>query len=83
MDYKIKKRLIISVLFTICLPGRLVMAQTTDNAALLYYQAFMLYTDPGEEIRVKLNDIFQLAISERQGMVMHPSLKPTPLKEYF
>ena len=57
MDYKIKKRLIISVLFTICLPGRLVMAQTTDNAALLYYQAFMLYTDPGEEIRVKLNDI--------------------------
>jgi hypothetical protein len=33
------------------------MAQKSDNAALLYYQSFMLYTDPGEEIRVKLNDI--------------------------
>ncbi len=58
MEYKINKRLvIIFVLLFLFLPGKFLFSQTGDNAALLYYQAFMLYEEPGDEIRVKLNDI--------------------------
>ena len=52
-----KQLVIIFVLFSFCLPGKSLFAQTGDNAALLYYQALMLYSDPGDEIRVKLNDV--------------------------
>ncbi len=58
MKYKINKRfVIIFVLFTFLLPGKLIFAQTSDNAALLYYQAFMLYEDSNEDIRTKIHDV--------------------------
>lgn len=59
MKYKVNKRLvIIFVLLTLFVHGKLLFAQTTDNAALLYYQAFMLYEHPdNEDVWVKLNDV--------------------------
>lgn len=57
MRVKIDKRLIAVIFLFLTIPHKLLLAQPPQNAALLYYQAFMVYESPNEEMRKKLYDL--------------------------
>jgi len=57
MRVKIDKRLIAVIFVFLTIPHKLLLAQPPQNAALLYYQAFMVYESPNEEMRRKLYDL--------------------------
>jgi len=57
MRVKIDKRLIAVIFVFLTIPHKLLLAQPPQNAALLYYQAFMVYESPNEEMRKKLYDL--------------------------
>ncbi len=54
-----KKKMTIAVclVLTLLIPTGSVLAESTDNAALLYYQAFMLYQQPNDDMLKMLLDV--------------------------
>ena len=57
MRIEMDRRLIAVVFVFLTIPHKLLIAQPPQNAALLYYQAFMVYESPNEEMMRKLYDL--------------------------
>jgi hypothetical protein len=71
MRVKIDKRLIAVIFVFLTIPHKLLLAQPTQNAALIYYQAFMVYESPDEEMRKKLYDLVKNQIAPDRQIIRY------------